>query len=69
MHIRFTYHANYRREERNISVEKIKEVICHPDMIEIKRGGKLLHVKRFETKTITVVFVVSRGYYIIISIF
>ncbi len=69
MHIRFTYHANYRREERNISVDKIKETILFPDSISIKPSGKILHTKKFPEKTLTVVYEMSRKIYIIITIY
>ncbi len=69
MHLKFTYHANYRREERSITVEEIKQVIRSPDIIERKEDGKLLYIKRLRGKPISVVFSISRNIYIIITIF
>lgn len=69
MHIKFTYHANFRREERGISVERIKQTIRAPDIVDTKASGKLLHVKKFPDKTISVAFFISGNTYIIITVF
>jgi hypothetical protein len=69
MHIKFTYHANHRREWRKISVEKMKEVIRHPDSTRITEDGKIISMKRFPEGPLSAVYVMKGREYIIITIY
>jgi hypothetical protein len=69
MKLRFTDHAQYRLYERGITPEQIKLVIRSPDWKIFKDNGKVLHVKRFRDKTISIVSKVQGNIFIIISLF
>ena len=66
----FTYHAQYRMDIRNISVDNIKDIIRYPDFSKLEENGKILKVKYIAGKgKVAVVYIVRGSLFNIITIY
>ncbi|HKZ37574.1 MAG TPA: DUF4258 domain-containing protein [Chryseolinea sp.] len=66
MKLKFTNHAQYRIEERGISIEDIKFVINNPDFSEIN-NGKIKCRSLIDGETLVAVYLKSRGEFVILT--
>jgi hypothetical protein len=69
MKLRFTHHAQYRMDERGISVSSIKSVLKNPDHTEDVFGNKSLSRKQIDGGTIEVIYVKDKNEFVIITIY
>lgn len=67
MKLKFTHHAQYRIDERRISVERIKQTINRPDFVEQLLDGKTRSKKNFGNETLLVVYIKSSKEFLILS--
>ncbi len=67
MKIIFTNHAKQRMYERNIKFEQIKDSINFPDYT-IRKGNKTEIYKKFEEKTLKVVYIEEGNFIKIITL-
>lgn len=69
MKLRFTHHAQYRMDERGISVSSIKSVLKNPDRTEPVFGAKMLARKNIDGKVLEVIYVKDKNDFVIITIY
>ncbi len=67
MKLIITYHAQFRLNERGISIENIKKTINSPDFLEILLSGKIRARKYFGVKILAVIYVKSGKEFVILS--
>ncbi len=67
MKLRFTDHVQFRINEREISIEEIKQAINNPDYSGIVLGGKILSKKKFGQKTLEIVYFKDGKEYVIVT--
>jgi hypothetical protein len=64
--LRFTNHAVKRKLERNITEEQIQQTLDNPDYT-ISHDGRMVAVKQFSGKIITVVYIEKETFIKIIT--
>ncbi len=69
MKFKFTNHAQYRIDERGISIEDIKSVINAPDYARNTFDGRTEAGKKFFKKTLEVVYKKDGSATIIITVY
>lgn len=66
MKLKLTHHAQFRLNERGISIEKIKQTINQPDFLELL-DEKIRVKKDFGDKILVVIYIKSGKEFVIIS--
>ncbi len=69
MKLRFTHHAQYRMDERGISVSSIKSVLKNPDHTEDVFGSKSLARKHVDGGILEVIYIKDKNEFVIITIY
>lgn len=69
MHIKFTYHAQFRLHERKFTTEQMKSVILNPDFTRQAADGKIVSKKKFNNDTLEVVYIIKKGVFVIITVY
>ncbi|HEC30593.1 MAG TPA: DUF4258 domain-containing protein [Candidatus Yonathbacteria bacterium] len=67
MKIRFTSHAQYRIEERGISILRITSTLRTPGKKRLAYENKLTKQKQFGGKILEVVYIKNKNYFIVIT--
>lgn len=73
MKLRFTHRAQVSMRERDISVSRIADALRNPDSLTPGTEGKTICLKKFDDKTLKVVFrkygFKGKGEYVIVTVF
>jgi len=67
MKLRFTNHAQAAILERGILASRVADTLRRPDSRAKVSGGKTACMKNFEQGVLKVIFVISRGEYVIMT--
>lgn len=67
MNIVFTNHSKYRINERKISIVNVRQAIKNPDRKRADEYGMILVTKRFDRKSLGVVYKIQSNNIIVIT--